>query len=65
MNAAPPISRRPTTHACARYAQRVLGMQVGELDILGNPALRGRCARGIERLLQRARSSSRAGAWSR
>ena len=45
---------RPTSHACLRYAQRVLGMTIEQEQLRANPALRGRCARGIGRLLERA-----------
>lgn len=49
------LSLRATNHACTRYAQRVLGMDVEERHLRANSVLRGRCARGIARLLQRAR----------
>ena len=49
------LSLRATTHACARYAQRVLGLSVGDAHLHDNSALRSRCARGIARLLERAR----------
>jgi hypothetical protein len=45
---------RPTAHACLRYAQRVLGMTVDELQLHTDRALRGRCERGIGRLMERA-----------
>ena len=48
---------RPTLHACARYAQIVLGMQVGDRELINDPKLFGRCARGIERMVERARPS--------
>lgn len=48
------IDTRATAHACLRYAQRVLGMEIRECDLRNDPALRGRCARGIARLLERA-----------
>jgi hypothetical protein len=60
MNAVTPIQLRATTHACARYAQRVLGMDVGELHVHNDPALRGRCERGIARLLERAQQRATA-----
>jgi hypothetical protein len=37
-----------------RYAQRVLGMTVDELELRADRALRGRCERGIGRLMERA-----------
>jgi hypothetical protein len=37
-----------------RYAQRVLGLTVDERHLREHPALRGRCERGIARLLERA-----------
>jgi hypothetical protein len=59
-----PIARRaqtarPTTHACLRYAQRVLGMTIDEDRLMQDAALRGRCARGIGRLLERASCARR------
>jgi len=45
---------RATAHACLRYAQRVLGMTLDEEQLRTNWALRGRCERGIERLMERA-----------
>jgi hypothetical protein len=45
---------RPTAHACLRYAQRVLGMTVDELQLRADWALRRRCERGIDRLMERA-----------
>jgi hypothetical protein len=51
---APTQTARPTTHACLRYAQRVLGMTIEEEHLRADFALRGRCARGIGRLLERA-----------
>ncbi len=43
-----------TAHACLRYAQRVLGMHIDHDDLQKDAALRGRCERGIARLLERA-----------
>jgi hypothetical protein len=57
MNAGP--SLHATTHACTRYAQRVLGINVGEAHLHGDSKLRGRCARGIARLLERAHWEAR------
>jgi hypothetical protein len=45
---------KSTLHACARYAQIVLGLNVGDRDLLADPKLYGRCSRGIDRLLERA-----------
>jgi len=45
---------RATAHACVRYAQRVLGLSLDEQDLRQRPALRGRCERGIARLMERA-----------
>lgn len=52
--AAPTRTPRPTTHACLRYAQRVLSMTIEEEQLRADLPLRGRCARGIGRLLKRA-----------
>ena len=49
------LSLHVTTHACTRYAQRVLGLHVGQAHLLGDPALHGRCTRGVARLFERAR----------
>ena len=45
---------KPTLHACARYAQIVLGLNVGDRDLLADSKLYGRCSRGIDRLMERA-----------
>jgi hypothetical protein len=47
-------TRRATSHACVRYAQRVLGLSLDEHELRRRPALRSRCERGIARLLERA-----------
>ena len=52
--ASPAPAVRATAHACLRYAQRVLRLELGEEQLRRDRALRGRCERGIERLLQRA-----------
>jgi len=48
---------KPTLHACARYAQIVLGLPVGDRDLMSDPKLYGRCARGIERMIERSQPS--------
>ena len=50
-------SLKPTLHACARYAQIVLGLPVSDRDLMSDPKLFGRCSRGIERLVERAKPS--------
>ena len=52
--ATPTPAARATAHACLRYAQRVLGLSLDENALRGDPALRGRCERGIARLLERS-----------
>lgn len=49
-----PDAPKPTHHACARYAQVVLGLRVNDRDLASDPKLYGRCARGVERLVARA-----------
>lgn len=44
----------PTLHACARYAELVLGRRVHERDLLRDAKLLGRCARGLQRLADKA-----------
>ena len=56
---APPV--RATAHACLRYAQRVLGLGLADEQFGGDRALRGRCERGIERLLERAEFARKEG----
>jgi len=51
---APAPAVRVTAHACLRYAQRVLGLELGEAELGRDRALRGRCERGIMRLMERA-----------
>ena len=66
MNIAPTSPPRPTAHACLRYAQRVLGMTVDEHQLRADRALRGRCERGIGRLMEsavRARQDGRVEVW--
>jgi hypothetical protein len=50
-----------TAHACLRYAQRVLGMRLDEQQLRDDPDLRGRCGRGIARLMGRASCARRDG----
>jgi hypothetical protein len=57
---------RPTAHACLRYAQRVLGMTVDECQLRADRVLRGRCERGIGRLMEgavRAHQDGRVEVW--
>ena len=50
-----------TAHACLRYAQRVLGMRLDEQRLRDDPDLRGRCERGIARVMERASCARREG----
>lgn len=46
----------PTLHACARYAELVLGRRVDERDLLRDAKLLGRCSRGLLRLADKAQA---------
>ena len=50
-----------TAHACLRYAQRVLALRLDEQRLRDAPDLRGRCERGIARLMDRASCARRDG----
>jgi hypothetical protein len=52
---------RATAHACLRYGQRVLGLHLDDEQLRNDWALRRRCERGIDRLLDRAQLARKDG----